>query len=544
MPKASLPFDLDNIFAYKTGKVVRIRDRKLGIAKLLITIGIFVYVVIYEAILQQGYLLKETPQGTVMTTLRRPIDAEISPLPTYCSPNTDPVVGEDRLPCEWLDEIDVLFPAGEELGSMFLTTRVSYANDTSEPGCNERLLYTENSAGKVQLVTADGARNCNTPQVYDQIKDVDFHYYIAEIERFTMLWAHAVYGPKSKDVRYNTDLKFAQMEMYTKDDIEFDEYDRNPPNLRELLTTRGYAGTEKGDIMTVAVLMDGAQLREAPYGLNAISPQSTDATCVNAGTDNLNTSICNSGCHWVGERCSYLNAAGEATCNAAPKCTWNTAASGCFPTETSGVCIRNTIRYDGGVFLVMIDYQTPKLTMDDMGYEYNVRYIPKAEYKVITKIRSTTNPDKTQYLNRHGIRILFVQTGFITRFSFVELLKTLVAGVTLFAVANVVVELLLMRLLPGKHIYENYKYLTSEDFSVVKVTDENPFGGLISDDFVFGVNRPGHAPELSVGDKNSEHDVPLAEQEGDRQKEFQRPAKAPAATEMATEPVGEGDHAV
>ena len=499
MPRPSLPFDLDDVLAYKTSKTVRIRDRRLGFAKLMITIAIFVYVVIFEAIIRQGYLKREVPQGAVMTNLRRHSSAPY--LSDYCSSTTDPVQGEDKLPCEWLDEIDTLYPPGEELGSLFITTRISYANRSHEVGC-DHLIYT-GTGSNVQLVDKDTHKSCTVPPVYDEVKQNDYHYYVAEIENFTMLWSHAVYGPITQTVRMQDELEFAEMEMNDNDDIEFDDPDRGTES-RATIVAKGYGGITSGDIVSINTFLHAADLEDEDGslrdngGLSRVSPQSKTDACLTASTDNLNTSECDSGCHWVGPRCSHYS---ETECTNDASCVLE--GTDCWPITSlrSNLCTRNSIRYDGAVFLVMIRYETPKLTVSDMGYEYNVRYIDQAEYKLITKVNDGTT---VTYLNRHGIRILFVQTGFITRFSFVELLKTLVAGVALFAVASIVVEKFIMKVLPSKHVYENYKYLTSEDFSVVNVSKENPFGGLTSDDFVYGVNKPGATPDLSAADKNSQ----------------------------------------
>ena len=40
-------WDLDEIFAFKTPRFVRIRDRRLGILNLLFNVAIFAYIVVY-----------------------------------------------------------------------------------------------------------------------------------------------------------------------------------------------------------------------------------------------------------------------------------------------------------------------------------------------------------------------------------------------------------------------------------------------------------------------------------------------------------------
>lgn len=47
--------DLDDVFAYKTPVVAVIRDRKLGILRMLFMTGIFFYIIVYDLVMQKGY---------------------------------------------------------------------------------------------------------------------------------------------------------------------------------------------------------------------------------------------------------------------------------------------------------------------------------------------------------------------------------------------------------------------------------------------------------------------------------------------------------
>ena len=57
--------DLERLFSYKTPMLVLIKDRYLGILKLLINLGILVYFVVY-VILQKAYLQKEYSIGSAI----------------------------------------------------------------------------------------------------------------------------------------------------------------------------------------------------------------------------------------------------------------------------------------------------------------------------------------------------------------------------------------------------------------------------------------------------------------------------------------------
>ena len=57
--------DLDDVFAYKTPVVAVIRDRKLGILRLLFMTSIMIYIVIFSLILNKGY----AELGSIASTL-------------------------------------------------------------------------------------------------------------------------------------------------------------------------------------------------------------------------------------------------------------------------------------------------------------------------------------------------------------------------------------------------------------------------------------------------------------------------------------------
>jgi len=121
--------DLDEVFAYETIKVVRVKDRYLGILRLLLLLGIFLYIVVFVLILQKKYLLNVVPVGTTYTSLLKPPGIVTYPDQyPYCSSYNDSSLHLPaeimQLPCIVWDESEALFPA-DELDAMMITTRVT-----------------------------------------------------------------------------------------------------------------------------------------------------------------------------------------------------------------------------------------------------------------------------------------------------------------------------------------------------------------------------------------------------------------------------------
>ena len=78
-----MAIDLDDAFAYSTVKVVKIRDRYLGITNYCFMLIIFIYVVINNIIMGLGYIQFEQPKGTVRFQLKRPVN----PATPACDPD-------------------------------------------------------------------------------------------------------------------------------------------------------------------------------------------------------------------------------------------------------------------------------------------------------------------------------------------------------------------------------------------------------------------------------------------------------------------------
>jgi hypothetical protein len=111
---------------------------------------------------------------------------------------------------------------------------------------------------------------------------------------------------------------------------------------------------------------------------------------------------------------------------------------------------------------VVIDYQNQVRYPNQIKYGYWPSVIPGAEYKVLEVIR---NPDNTvTEINRHGVKIVFQQTGSIGHFDMITLLINLVSAIALLKVASIIVEVLMLRFLPERKIYQSFKFEHTEDF--------------------------------------------------------------------------------
>jgi len=113
---------LDDVFSFRTAKVVRIQDRLLGGADLVIRTGLAVFVVFVLLMAQKGYVEREPVVGTATFTLDGDFRGVNSSKLEYCSEH----------PCRYVDA-HVLRGGGgadENKGQLFVTTLMSEREQT------------------------------------------------------------------------------------------------------------------------------------------------------------------------------------------------------------------------------------------------------------------------------------------------------------------------------------------------------------------------------------------------------------------------------
>ncbi|CAG8609974.1 4787_t:CDS:10 [Ambispora leptoticha] len=118
-------------------------------------------------------------------------------------------------------------------------------------------------------------------------------------------------------------------------------------------------------------------------------------------------------------------------------------------------------RSSGIVIVIVIDYKNVPFKEDTITYTYRPQYIKGNEYK---SIESIYQPNGGYVIKeRHGLRLVFQQSGTIGKFDFISLLKNIVAGFALFSLASIIVEILMLQFLPEKSIYEQAKFENTHD---------------------------------------------------------------------------------
>ena len=135
-----------------------------------------------------------------------------------------------------------------------------------------------------------------------------------------------------------------------------------------------------------------------------------------------------------------------------------------------------TLRYDGMILHVVIDYDNTEGSTDDVEYVVTVTALTQSD----PKYTALSQVDDTHYANdnRHGLHIIVVQTGKLGQFSFAALVISMTAGLGLLAVANTITDLLAKHAMPLKEEYKKLIFEYSVDFSEFKKTQERKKDGM------------------------------------------------------------------
>lgn len=136
--------DLNEVLSYSTPRLARIRDWRLGALSMILTLGIFAYVILWTVVFAQRYRrLALDVVGSTRLQLRPPTAAYwLEPAATaYCG--VGPGVGPDgfvfpRFPCRYIDAYDAVQPFLEP-GALFMSSRISETNYSLPADCEAQL---------------------------------------------------------------------------------------------------------------------------------------------------------------------------------------------------------------------------------------------------------------------------------------------------------------------------------------------------------------------------------------------------------------------
>jgi hypothetical protein len=387
--------------SYQTVKLVQIDDPKLGLLHYVLMLLIFVYVIVWNVIGKNGYLSFEPPVGTVRMQLQAP------------------TIDSDGHPCDPTDS-----------GCMYNFTpvnKLSYCNTTS-------------------TVVARG--DDVTSGASERFKAKSLPCYL--LDELEVVYPVTGGSPFFVTTRVTDSYELNACE-------EPPSNTSNPPfNCPRTFAQANHTAYYTGDIERFTLLLDHAVRSPTVPSLQADSAQMDGALLGPNGL--LTPHVTKEGIDFftIGELLGAVEQAGG---------TFGYDLDG--PSSVQGSS--NSTRYDGMIMLLSIEYSNAKMwsgTTKEISYTYHVSVISgtksKVQQQIITdwatpEASMEPRPSARISRDRHGIKIVVLQTGELGHFDANALLITLTTSLGLLALSTTLVDQLAIRVLRRKEVYKEAK---------------------------------------------------------------------------------------
>eukprot|EP01083_Nonionella_stella_P236398 830331_1 len=161
----------DELLAYPTVKIVKVKDRYLGGFRYLMMSIIFGYIIGYVIFFNSGYNLCIVPNGSIELSLLKPNTTIYPKNYSYCTQNPNANIS-DPLPCQVVDERDVYQPV-DQSSAIYIVTRFNQIYQERNPNCSTY------SACAVPWIELDNNNTNSQNKTYS-----------AGIESFTLRFSH------------------------------------------------------------------------------------------------------------------------------------------------------------------------------------------------------------------------------------------------------------------------------------------------------------------------------------------------------------------
>lgn len=408
--------DLDDYFAYRTPLVARIRDRRLGLLRLGLSVLIFLYIVFYQIIYMRGWAETGQITGTNRFSVQQPTVNSCDPDAPSCLP-----VIPDRSKFAYCQRSNLSY-VGHKLPCF-----VGDQGIQDDKGVESEHYIKTRSRQVQQLYNSTAQRYYNRGRPLDDA-------YTTDVESFTVLLLHSFF------------VTFGDGSLPTSG---------TSSSLHGWLHSRNSALCDRfPDAPEEDEYRPGTK-RPYSNGECLINPNRTKK-CL----DNIEPEECGIDIFKLGD---LLDAAPSEH----PRLDDVVRHSSSDP-ETyreGGMIVRLVISYDNrdGVFGFLREKPVYRITVD-VQPKQTAKWVWSFNYFDTAAGRN----DYARYLyTSHGL-IFFVEhrNKSVYTFSFPALLMNITTSLTLIAIASTMVDtLMLSRICGYRHYYRNIKYQNTVDFS-------------------------------------------------------------------------------
>eukprot|EP00927_Polykrikos_kofoidii_P006247 TRINITY_DN12539_c0_g5_i1.p1 TRINITY_DN12539_c0_g5~~TRINITY_DN12539_c0_g5_i1.p1 ORF type:complete len:519 (-),score=63.36 TRINITY_DN12539_c0_g5_i1:94-1650(-) len=513
--------DLDDVFAYQTPKVVKIRDRYLGFLRISLLALIFIFIVVFQILYKGTHLSVEDIQGTYRLQLQHPTLNGCNPKHSTCSHSFRPLTDipycdqsdleyiNDKKPCQYFDATDVeqfvgdgiLVPTNIETVHQRRACIPSNANDWT---CEGQLYNNVGEDG--HFLGTHGAEDVT---------------YVADIGRFTILIDHSFQGMgKAEDMQFDqSDLSGSWLRCSGNSCEKVpivcgmsnaSRCKTGEPTLEDFEARKAFylrAGKGGRGASDHTMLLDRGVGRKVTLSQDTAPAMSAAALRPTHDRTLRRSSFLRHsdasrhrvvGLIGVGDVDSHgglEEARAQHYAMDAPQGMFESPVISIthgdvfsidqllrmagvdldemIPTESGSTS--NTYRRTGLVLLVLIEYTndvtwcglkaSPWHQVATPEYTIRVKSAPAYRFKMRSVERSSLDADTRTFLEYNGIRIVVHQHGRLLVWSWTTLLVILTTSLGLLKVADLITEMLALYALPKAKAFNDLKYEKSIDFN-------------------------------------------------------------------------------
>lgn len=468
--------DVDDVFAYQTPKIVRIKDRSLGLIRIALTSLIFSYIVFYQIFYKGEHFKSEGVEGVARLQWQQPTMNWCNPMHVdcksnfthakhlpYCAQYTGPkqFAGVGKRRCSYKDawDLPIQLPSGVLIPTYEEVYRQKRTCEPGEDECVGQYQFQEGAVAGAPLQTGRGDAEPNK------------EFFVADVDDFSVLIDHAF---STASGAYAQD-DFGMQGYWLDCSGVVDGCVRRPIKcahsqcdalghalLQESAHAEGCTDHECGGQPSTSV-QRGLRRGRGERGAIGLAQQSED---VAGGDRHEAVSTMNVIALKDGDVMSIKTMLAMAKSSAQARAP----PPGGYSLDDVVNSAGETRRLRGAVLEVKIDYDnagswrifTPK---DPPSYTISVSMQQASEFKHL----STTqlDDDRRQVAKAYGILIIVQQVGRLVSFDALHAMIVLTAAVGLLAVANLMTDMLAIYLMPRAEIYSELKYQESADLVTV-----------------------------------------------------------------------------
>lgn len=434
--------DWDSAFAYKTFKIVKIKNASIGITKYVIMVLICLYLLFWVFLHNKKYLVLDLPHGTSRFSIMgpcQPLDAEH--LCTTPADNGTAAVGEicnrefmcDRQPyclegtdtstsklkngkqkCSYVDHNRNTWPPSE-MGAATLGTRISYHFQKLKKGGPDGTDCAPAADTTGDNVLPQLEWNCQYEPSISSGDSVDA--YISDIGNFTVHITHSMFATKLPFARTGMEMKgYLQRCKPGTDCADMNNMER----MVEIVPDMRNRG---GIVMTLDEI------------LGVVAPPNGQ----------------------LGQPRNQPGVDLDATSSACP--------GQCKDTKTGEHSLASN-RWTGLVLLLVLEYDNTGLIIPESSEQdirYNIRF-----FAIDGSVFSTEVPFEQEGSERevhviHGVRIVTMVKGKLGKYSLVTMLVQIATSMALVFVSTAIIDFILTNLMKNSAYYRFVKYEDDED---------------------------------------------------------------------------------